>query len=217
MAVDPRPREGRDLHCSNEFGILLFKIEHADVRAESGEHVEQRGAGGFKPSESRSRRSLEERGGAEEEGGGRDVSGNGCVDGMEGLRAGDGDRAELRVSVAPKARRAVRRVAGAECSRTMVVRRSGGRRADAGLDWALGRGGVVDGLERAAVKVQRGMAFSKGEARAHGLECLRMRSMGRGERCVADECEAASCGASRPEIMRMVEPELPQSSGRWRV
>jgi len=31
------------------------------------------------------------------------------------------------------------------------------------------------------VKVQRGMAFSKGEARAHGLEWLRMRSMGRRE------------------------------------
>ena len=43
---------------------------------------------------------------------------------------------------------------------------------------------------------------------------LRMRSMGRRESEASPmSVKRPCCGASRPEIMRMVEPELPQSSG----
>ena len=43
---------------------------------------------------------------------------------------------------------------------------------------------------------------------------LRMRSMGRRESEASPiSVKLPCCGASRPEIMRMVEPELPQSSG----
>ena len=43
---------------------------------------------------------------------------------------------------------------------------------------------------------------------------LRMRSMGRRESDASPmRVKRPDCGASRPEIMRMVEPELPQSSG----
>jgi len=35
-----------DLHRTYQFGVLFFQIENADMRAQSGEHVEQRGAGG---------------------------------------------------------------------------------------------------------------------------------------------------------------------------
>ena len=43
---------------------------------------------------------------------------------------------------------------------------------------------------------------------------LRMRSMGRRESEASPmRVKRPACGASRPEIMRMVEPELPQSSG----
>jgi len=93
---------------------------------------------------------IEEQGGAWEERaaqrrrGGRDVSGNGCVDGMEGLRAGDGDRAEVAGECRSKgAKSQFAVVAGAEClahdggsgvwrpaSRTQV------------LTWALGTGVV---------------------------------------------------------------------------
>ena len=42
-----------------------------------------------------------------------------------------------------------------------------------------------------------------------------MRSMGRRESDASPiSVKLPCCGASRPEIMRMVEPELPQSSGR---
>ena len=43
---------------------------------------------------------------------------------------------------------------------------------------------------------------------------LRMRSIGRRERESSPmRVKVPCCGASRPEIMRIVEPELPQSSG----
>ena len=58
------------------------------------------------------------------------------------------------------------------------------------------------------------VAVGEREARAHGFKRPTDALHGAArERGIADEGEAACCGASRPEIMRMVEPELPQSSG----
>ncbi len=59
-----------------------------------------------------------------------------------------------------------------------------------------------------SVRVSRAPIASRG---------LRMRSIGRRERDASPiSVNVPCCGASRPEIMRMVEPELPQSSG-WLV
>ena len=81
-----------NLHDADQFGVLLFEIEDGDVRAECGEDVEQRGAGRVEADGVENEAGAgEERGGAEEECGGGQVARDGGVDGVERLRAGDGD------------------------------------------------------------------------------------------------------------------------------
>ena len=159
----------------------------------------------------------EERGGAEKECGGRDVAGDSGIDGVKRLRAGDGDGIDgARERGAEGAQGQFAVVAGADC-----FAHGGGAgglqtgKQDAGLDLRAGdRRGVVDGVKRRAVDGDGRVAVGEREARAHRFERLANALHGAArERCVADEGEGACCGASRPEIMRMVEPELPQSSG----
>ena len=101
----------------------------------------------------------------------------------------------VRVSVAPKARRAsslwsrVRTCFAHGCG-------AGGLQAgeqNAGFDLRAGDGrGVVDGVERSAVDGERRVAVGEGEARAHGFERLANALHGAArERGVADEGEAA--------------------------
>jgi hypothetical protein len=61
---------------------------------------------------------------------------------------------------------------------------------------------------------ERRVAFGEGEFAPISSSGLRMRSMGRRESEASPmSVKLPCCGASSPEIMRMVEPELPQSSG----
>jgi len=169
------------------------------VCAEGGEHIEERGAGGIEAERIEDQGGAgEERGGAEEEGGGGDVAGDCGVDGVERLRASDGDGingAGEGGAEGTKGEFAV--VAGAEgfthdCG-------SGGLETgeeDAGFYLGAGDGrGVVDGLELAAMDREGCVAVGEGEARAHGFEGLSDALHGTaGERCVADEGEAALLG-----------------------
>ena len=93
MVVPVRPCGRRvDLDGADQLAVFVFEVEDADVRAERGEDVEQRGAGGVEAELVEDEVGAgEERGGAEEEGGGGDVTGDGGFDGVELLAAGDGD------------------------------------------------------------------------------------------------------------------------------
>ena len=83
-----------DLDGADEFAVVLFDGEDLDAAAEGGDDVEQGGAGGVHAERVEDEVGVgEEERGAEEEGGGGDVSGNGGVDGVEVLAAGDGERA----------------------------------------------------------------------------------------------------------------------------
>ena len=67
-----------------------------DAAAEGGDDVEQGGAGGVHAERVEDEVGVgEEKSGAEEECGGGDVSGDGGVDGVEALAAGDGERGGL--------------------------------------------------------------------------------------------------------------------------
>ena len=73
---------------------------------------------------------------------------------------------------------------------------------------------VIDGFQSAAGDAQRRLAVLRLDLRAHRRERLDHRSMGRRE---SDSSPIISlvnfCPATMPLSMRMVEPELPQSSG----
>ena len=72
--------------------VVLFDGEDAELGAEQGEDVEQRGAGGVHAERVEDEVGVgEEQRGAEEEGGRGDVAGNGGVDGVELLAAGDAE------------------------------------------------------------------------------------------------------------------------------
>jgi hypothetical protein len=91
---------------------------------------------------------------------------------------------------------------------------------DGGLDLGGGDGGgEVDGLERAAVDGDGAWPSTRSIFAPIWLSGLRMRSMGRRVREWSPmRVKVCGWGAMRPESMRMVEPELPQSSGAvgWR-
>ena len=85
-----------DLDCADELAVAILDGENFDAAAEGGDDVEQGGAGGVHAERVEDEVGVgEEKRGAEEEGGGGDVSGNGGVDGMEALAAGDGEACGL--------------------------------------------------------------------------------------------------------------------------
>ncbi len=138
-----------DLHGADKLGVLLFEIEDGDVRAESGEHVEQRGARGVEAERVEDERGAGKDGrGAEKERGRRDVAGDSGFDGVELLRAGDGDGVDgAREVGAEGAQGEFTVVAGADgfAHRCCAFGLQAGEQ-DAGLDLGAGHGrGVVDG------------------------------------------------------------------------
>ena len=85
-----------DLDGADELAVMLFDGDDLDAAAERGDDVEQGGAGGVHAERVEDEVGVwEEKRGAEEEGGGGDVSGDGGVDGMEALAAGDGETSGL--------------------------------------------------------------------------------------------------------------------------
>ena len=83
-----------DLDGADELAVALFDGEDFDAAAEGGDDVEQGGAGGVHAERVEDEVGVgEEERGAEEEGGGGDVAGDGGVDGVEALAAGDGEAA----------------------------------------------------------------------------------------------------------------------------
>ena len=175
------------------------------------------------PRESRMRLESGKRSAAQrKKGGGGDVAGDGGVDGFQ--RSDPPGMLSLspaaRFRVAPKARRA--------CSEWSRVR------TDSESDWlcrsacrpAKRNGGLhLSRRDRECRSRWRGAGrrgsvmgacpSTKFHARAHLAERgLRMRSIGRRVREWSPmRVKVCGCGAMRPESMRMVEPELPQSSG----
>ena len=176
--------------------MFVFEIEHADVRAECGEHVEQRGAGGVEAERVEDEVGTgEERGGAEEEGGRGHVTGDGGFDGVQVLAAGDGNgiagagegrakRAEGELAVVASADRFANG-GGAACLES--------GEEQSGFDLGAGDGrGVVDGGKGCAVDRDGRVAFGEFYARAHLRERLADAFHGAAaERGVADEGEGA--------------------------
>src|ERR1035438_5424830 len=84
---------GSDLDRADQFCILFFKVEYGNMGAEGGEHVKQSGpcrvkSNGIKKEVG----ARKEGGGTEKEGGRGDVSRDRCVNSVERLAPGDGDR-----------------------------------------------------------------------------------------------------------------------------
>ena len=192
-----------DLNGADEFGVFFFEIENGDVRAEGGEHIEQRGAGGIEADGVKNQAGAgEERGGAEEKCCRGKIAGDGCIDGVERLRAGDGDGAGCageRCAEGAEGQLAV--VAGADFFEDGCG--SGGLQSgeeNAALDLRAGNGrGVVDGAKRAAVDGERRVSVSEREARAHGFERFANALHGAArEGFVADESEAAGLRREKP-------------------
>ena len=86
---------------------------------------------------------------------------------------------------------------------------------DRGFDLGAGDGGVeVDGMERAAMDGDGGCPLTRSICAPICMRGLRMRSMGRRVREWSPiMVKVWGCGAMRPASIRMVDPELPQSSG----
>ena len=160
-----------DLDGANELVIFGFEVEDADVGAERGEDVEERGAGGVEAEVVEDEvRAREESGGAQEEGGGGDVAGDGGFDGVELLAPGDGDGVFGAVdggAEGTKGELAV--IAGADG----FVDGGGATGLESGKEdcsFDLGAGdrcGVVDGGERRAVDDDGGVAVGEFELCAH--------------------------------------------------
>ena len=156
--------------------MLLFEIQDSDTRAEGGEDIEQRGAGGIESDGVEDEAGAgEERGGAEEKGCGGKIAGNGGFDGVERLRAGDGDGLACAAERgAESAEGQLTVIAGAQffedgCGAGGLQ----GGEEDAAFDLRAGNwSGVVDGAKRTTVDRERCVSFGEREARAHGFKGL---------------------------------------------
>ncbi len=178
----------------DQLGILFFKVEHADVRAQSGQNVEQRGAG-WVQSERIEQQSgaWKKRRCAKEECCGGDIARDCGIDRVKRLRSSDGNRIDGAVELCSKgAQGQFAVVAGAHC----LSHGGGSIGLQAGKQNAcfyLGAGnrsGVVDRLQRAAVNGNRRVAIGERDVRAHGFKRLANALHGTArERSVSDESE----------------------------
>ena len=156
--------------------MLLFKIQHRDVRAQCRQHVEQRGARRIQAE------SIDHKVGAGEEHcraqkkrRRRKIAGNLCIDGAQRLRTAYRDRVRSPRQSSSK---------GAQSQFAVVSRAHGlahhghadGLQAgqqDATLHLrARNRRRVVDGFQRTSIDDQWRVAVGEHKARAHGGERL---------------------------------------------
>ena len=184
-----------DLHGADELSIFLFEVEHADLRAQCHEHVEQRGTRGVHPERVEDKVGAgEERGCAEKEGRGGDVSGDGGIDGVELLRAINGYGIEGALDGGSEG--AERELAVVACA-DLFANGSAALGLESGekngaLDLCAGHGrGVVDRVELRAVNGEGRVAGGEVDTRAHLRERLANAFHGAAaEGFVADEGEA---------------------------
>ena len=174
----------------------FFELQDGDAGSEGGEDVEERGARGVEADAVEDEAGVgKERGGAEEECGGRNIAGDRGFDGVEFLRAGDGDGIDgASERGAEGTQREFAVVAGADgfADDCGALGLQAGEQ-NAGLDLGAGNGrGEVDGVERSAFDGDGRVAVGEGEVRAHFAERLANALHGAaGERCIADEGEGA--------------------------
>src|SRR5260370_33410313 len=82
---------------------MLLNIEDLDLATEREDHVEQRGARWVHADGVEDEvRVREEQGRAEKEGGGGEIAGNGCIDALERLAAGDAQLLACAVKGGPE-------------------------------------------------------------------------------------------------------------------
>src|ERR1700722_1260919 len=160
-----------DLYCADQLTVLVFEIEHADMRTKCCEHIEQSSARRVEsqPIEDQVRAGKES-GSAKEEGSRRDISRNHGLDGLQLLSTCDADRVRRAVDMRakgtqrqfamvagtdgfPRGRRAFRLQSGEEQGSLHL--RAGNRRS------------VVDACKLAAPNRDRSMAFRERNLGAH--------------------------------------------------